>query len=59
MDREEEQRRMLEEVGWEPDEGEGGTIWRNPEDGNWYEQDRAVQLLEGARTRGAAIEGGA
>lgn len=54
MDREEEQRRMLEEASWEPDEGEGGTIWRNPEDGNWYEQDRAVQLLEGGEDAGSS-----
>ena len=42
-----DERRELLEAGWEPDDGEGGTIWRNPGDGNWYEQGRAVQILVG------------
>ena len=46
-EREADERRELLEAGREPDEGEGGTIWRNPGDGNWYEQGRAVQLLVG------------
>lgn len=46
MDKE-EARRKLEEAGWEPEEREGETIWRNPEDGNWYEERRAVQILFG------------
>ena len=54
MDRNEEERRSLEEAGWEPDDGEGGTIWRHPEDGNWYEQDRAVQLLKGGEDVGSS-----
>ncbi len=34
-------------AGWEPDEGEGGTIWRDPQDGDWYEQGRAIQIPAG------------
>ena len=54
LDRNEEERRSLEEAGWEPDDGEGGTIWRHPEDGKWYEQQRAVQLLRGGEDVGSS-----
>ena len=54
LDRNEEERRLLEEAGWEPDDGEGGAIWRHPEDGNWYELARAVQLLKGGEDVGSS-----
>jgi hypothetical protein len=54
LDRNEEERRSLEEAGWEPDDGEGGTIWRHPEDGKWYEQERAVQLPKGGEDVGSS-----
>ena len=54
LDRDEEERRSLEEAGWEPDDGEGGAIWRHPEDGNRYEQARAVQLLKGGEDVGSS-----
>lgn len=41
--------RKLEAAGWEPDERAGGTVWRHPETGIYYEQDKAMTLLrEGA-----------
>lgn len=44
-----EDRRKLEAGGWEPDERAGGTVWRHPETGIYYEQDKAMALLrEGA-----------
>ncbi len=54
MNRDKEQHRMLEEAGWEPEEVENETIWRNPKDGNWYEQDRAIQLLTGGEDVGSS-----
>jgi len=51
-ERKADERSELLEAGWEPDEGEGGTIWRNPGDGNWYEQGRAVQILTGGEDAG-------
>jgi hypothetical protein len=51
-ERKADERRELLEAGWEPDEGEGGTIWCNPRDGNWYEQGRAVQILAGGEGGG-------
>ena len=47
-----DERHELLAADWEPDEGEGGTIWRNPEDGNWYEQERAIQILRGGEDVG-------
>lgn len=47
--RDTEDRRKLEAAGWEPDERVGGTVWRHPETGIYYEQDKAMTLLrEGA-----------
>jgi hypothetical protein len=47
--REIEEWRMLEEAGWEPEERAGGTVWRHPETGIYYDQDKAMSLLrEGA-----------
>ena len=51
-ERKADERRELLEAGWEPDDGEGGTIWRNPGDSNWYEQGRAVQILAGGGDAG-------
>jgi hypothetical protein len=30
------------------------TIWRKPEDGNWYEERRALQILKGGEDIGAS-----
>ncbi len=49
---EDNDRDQLLYAGWEPDEGEGGTIWRSPDDGNWYEQERAIQLVTGGEDIG-------
>jgi hypothetical protein len=35
-------------------DGQGETIWRHPEDGKWYEQERAVQLLKGGEDVGSS-----
>jgi hypothetical protein len=40
-------RRALKAAGWEPDVGRGGTIWRNPIDGHWYDELRALTILRG------------
>ncbi len=40
-----ENRRILEAAGWEPEERAGGTIWRHPETGIYYDQDKAMALL--------------
>lgn len=46
-----EERRELEAAGWEPQERESDTVWRNPEGGLWYPQGQAVAMLrEGAET---------
>lgn len=47
------ERRVLESAGWEPEDRDGETIWRNPEDGNWYEQRRAIELVEGGEDVGS------
>ena len=47
--------RELEAAGWEPEGIDGDeTIWRNPEDGNWYEERRAIQILKGGEDIGAS-----
>ena len=44
-----EEGRELEAAGWEPQEREDGTVWRNPENGLWYPQGQAIAMLrEGA-----------
>jgi hypothetical protein len=44
-----ETRRALEAAGWEPEEREVGTVWRNPENSLWYPQGQAIAMLrEGA-----------
>ena len=43
------ERREREAAGWEPEEREGGTVWRNPKNSLWYPQGQAVAMLrEGA-----------
>jgi hypothetical protein len=43
--------RELLAAGWEPEEREGGTVWRNPENDLWYPQGVAIAILkEGAST---------
>jgi hypothetical protein len=39
--------RELESAGWEPEYREGETLWRNPNDGNWYEEKQAIGILKG------------
>ena len=47
--------RDLEAAGWEPEGIDGDEIiWRNPEDGNWYEERRAIQILKGGEDIGAS-----
>lgn len=43
--RDTESRRALEAAGWEPEERSGGTVWRHPETGVYYDQDKAIVLL--------------
>jgi hypothetical protein len=38
--------RELESAGWEPEYREGETLWRNPNDDNWYEEKQAIQILQ-------------
>ncbi len=43
-----EAHQKLKEAGWEPsDIGEEQLIWRNPENGYWYQEKWALALLEG------------
>jgi hypothetical protein len=45
----EEERRRLEAAGWEawqPGHGEGPAFWRNPKDGHWHTQQKAIAILE-------------
>ena len=37
-------RGVLEAAGWEPEEGAGGTIWRNPIDWHWHDELRALAI---------------
>jgi hypothetical protein len=39
--------RELKVAGWEPEEGVGGVIWRNPIDGHWYDDLRALAIVKG------------
>ncbi len=44
----EEVRRELEAAGWEPEDLETDeSIWRNPRDGKWYDEKRAIGILKG------------
>ena len=48
-----EERRELEAAGWEPEEREGETVWKNPANGLLYPQGQAVAIVrEGADRRG-------
>jgi hypothetical protein len=40
-----EERRDLEEAGWQMEERQGEMIWRNPESGHLYPQSAAIDLL--------------
>jgi hypothetical protein len=40
-----EERRELEAAGWEPEEREGETVWRNPENGFVYPQGVAIAMV--------------
>ena len=37
-------RSALRAAGWEPEEGAGGTIWRNPINRHWYDELRAMAI---------------
>lgn len=39
--------RELESAGREPEYRAGETLWRNPNDGNWYEEKQAIGILKG------------
>ncbi len=39
--------RELKAAGWEPEEGAGGVIWRNPFDSHWYDDLRALAIIKG------------
>jgi hypothetical protein len=54
QERNEEMRRTLEAAGWEPEEREGVTIWRDPETGLWHEQEKAMALLQEGLDPGSA-----
>lgn len=52
-----ESRQALEAAGWEPQERSGATVWRHPQTGIYYDQDKAVVLLrEGADAGGLPKE---
>jgi hypothetical protein len=54
-DEKDRERRELQAAGWESEDIDGDeTIWRNPADGNWYEERRAVQILKGGEDIGAS-----
>lgn len=40
-----EERQELEAAGWEPEERESGTVWRNPENGFVYPQGVAIAMV--------------
>ena len=42
-----EEFRELKAAGWEPEEGAGGVIWRNPLDAHWYDDLRALAIVKG------------
>jgi hypothetical protein len=46
-----DERRELEAAGWEPEEREGETVWKNPANGLLYPQGQAVAIVRRARTR--------
>ncbi len=52
----EEVYQLLDSAGWEPEEGEGGTIWRNPSDGCWYDELRALAILREGIDPGAQAD---
>jgi hypothetical protein len=54
QERNEEMKRRLEAAGWEPEEREGVTIWRDPETGLWYDQEKAMALLQEGLDPGSA-----
>jgi hypothetical protein len=54
QERNEEMKRRLEAAGWEPEEREGVTIWRDPETGLWYDQEKAMTLLQEGLDPGSA-----
>jgi hypothetical protein len=39
--------RELKAAGWEPEEGAGGVIWRNPFDSHWYDDLMALAIIKG------------
>ena len=46
-------RHELEAAGWEPEDLETDeSIWRNPRDGKWYEEKRAIGILKGGDDAG-------
>lgn len=48
-----DERRELEEAGWEPEEREGETVWKNLANGLLYPQGQAVAIVrEGADPAG-------
>ena len=44
-----EERRELEEAGWEMVERQGEMLWSNPQSGYLYPQSAAIDLLRGDR----------
>jgi len=48
-----DERRELEAAGWEPEEREGESVWKNPANGLLYPQGQAVAIVrEGADPAG-------
>ncbi len=48
-----DERRELESAGWEPEEREAETVWKNPANGLLYPQGQAVTIVrEGADPAG-------
>jgi hypothetical protein len=41
-----EARCELESTGWKPEEGNGGTIWRNPNEVHWYDELQALAIFK-------------
>ena len=47
-------RSALRTAGWKPEEGAGGTIWRNPIDRQWYDELRAIAILKAGADPGGS-----
>jgi hypothetical protein len=52
----EEEQRKLEALGWTKFETQGKILWKNPQTGHLYPQDRAIALIREGRLPGNLLE---